>query len=154
VRPSVRGMPGLAPAGEVLFLCLPKEKYPKEKAAAVRAAARSLALLASVGVGLNSLRSDNARPDPPAAALLSSARTAWETKDQYRIGKPRLLRRYAVKLKPVKNYLAAQTTAIEGYSNDHINRSVYWPQLDNLNRGAVYWSLPRVHVVTTAGWYA
>jgi len=38
-----------------------------------RAALRCLALLASNGLGLNSLRSDNALPDPFAAALLSPA---------------------------------------------------------------------------------
>ena len=67
---------GSRPGGRHTFSCFAKRKYAKRRRAAVRAAARFLALLASVGVGLNSLRSNNARPDPPAAALLSSARMA------------------------------------------------------------------------------
>jgi len=59
---------------------MPKEREPKETAAEVSAAARFLALLATGGVGLNSLRSNNARPFPPAAALLSTASTARGTK--------------------------------------------------------------------------
>ena len=66
-------MPGRAPGSAVTFSCLPKRESPKRRAAEVRAPAGYLALLASGGVGLNSLRSDNARPDPPAAALLSPA---------------------------------------------------------------------------------
>jgi|GEM_PF-2286350 len=64
---------GSRPGGRGTFLCFAKAKYPKERRAEVRAPAGYLALLAAVGVGLNSLRSNNARPDPPAAALLSPA---------------------------------------------------------------------------------
>jgi hypothetical protein len=71
--PGEVGWSGCAPDSAVTFLCFAKEKSPKERRAEVRAAARFLALLASGGVGLNSLRSNNARPDPPAAALLSPA---------------------------------------------------------------------------------
>ena len=64
---------GNAPDGAVTFSCLAKRKSPKRRRAEDRAAARFLALLAVCGVGLNSLRSNNARPDPPTAALLSPA---------------------------------------------------------------------------------
>ena len=70
---DVVSLPGCAPGRAVTFSCVPKRKSPKRRAAEVRAPAGYLALLASGGVGLNSLRSDNARPDPPAAALLSPA---------------------------------------------------------------------------------
>jgi hypothetical protein len=64
---------GCAPDRAVTFFCLSKRKSPKKKRAEVRAPAGFLALLASDGVGLNSLRSNIARPDPSAAALLSPA---------------------------------------------------------------------------------
>ena len=81
---------GCAPDRAVTFFCFAKRKSPKvtewdfahfakrsyakaKRRAEVRAAARFLALLAAGGGGLNSLRSNNARPDPPAAALLSPA---------------------------------------------------------------------------------
>ena len=67
-----RGMSGCAPDCALTFFASPK-KVSKERRAHVRAASRCLALLASRGVGLNSLRSNNARPDPLAAALLSPA---------------------------------------------------------------------------------
>ena len=70
---AARTMSGCAPDSAVTFFCFAKRKSPKKRRAEVRAAARFLALLASGGVGLNSLRSNNARPDPPAAALLSPA---------------------------------------------------------------------------------
>jgi hypothetical protein len=66
-------LPGCAPGGAVTFFCFAKRKSPKKRRAEARAPAGFLALLASDGVGLNSLRSDNARPDPPDAALLSPA---------------------------------------------------------------------------------
>ena len=71
--PGRGGVSGCAPDSAVTFSCFAKRKSPKRRRAEVRAAARFLALLASGRVGLNSLRSDNARPDPPAAALLSPA---------------------------------------------------------------------------------
>ncbi len=64
---------GSRPGGRVPFFCFAKRKEPKKRRAEVRAPSGFLALLASGGVGLNSLRSNNARPDPPAAALLSPA---------------------------------------------------------------------------------
>ena len=64
---------GSRPGGRGTFLCLAKEKYPKERRADVRAASRFPALLAPGGVSLNSLRSDNASPDPPGAVLLGPA---------------------------------------------------------------------------------
>src|SRR5450830_887198 len=74
LRVACRVSPGRA----THFLLLRQEKVSKEKASrsqsrcAVRCAARS-------GRGRSKLgfASNNARPDPPAAALLSSARTAW-----------------------------------------------------------------------------
>ncbi len=86
-RPALSGC---APDRAVTFLCFAQRKSPKvtewdfahfaprsyAKAkwrAEVRAPSGYLALLVSGGVGLNSLRSNNARPDPPAAALLSPA---------------------------------------------------------------------------------
>jgi hypothetical protein len=66
--------PGRAPGSAVTFFCFAKRKSPKKRRAEGRAAARFLALLAPGGVGLNSaVASNNARPDPPAAALLSPA---------------------------------------------------------------------------------
>ncbi len=65
-------LPGCAPGRALTFFASPK-KVSKERRAEVRAPSGFLALLASGGVGLNSLRSNNARPDPPAAALLSPA---------------------------------------------------------------------------------
>ncbi len=73
---SLAGAPalsGCAPDRAVTFFCFAKRKSPKKRRAEVRAPSGFLALLASSGVGLNSLRSNNARPDPPAAALLSPA---------------------------------------------------------------------------------
>ena len=51
--------PGLAPAGELLFFASPKKSNQK-KASHVRAASRSLALLAAFGTLANSLRSNSA----------------------------------------------------------------------------------------------
>ena len=71
----------VSPRRATHFLLLRQEKVSKEKASRasgpLRCATGYLALLASGGVWLNSLRSDNASPDPPAAALLSPAATAW-----------------------------------------------------------------------------
>ena len=67
---------GSRPGGRLPFLCFAKEKEAKERRAAVRSALRFPALLAPLGVWLNSLRSDNASPDPSAAALLGPASTA------------------------------------------------------------------------------
>ncbi len=63
---------GSRPGGRLTFLASPR-KVSKERRAHVRTASRYLALLVSRGVGLNSLRSNNARPDPLAAVLLSPA---------------------------------------------------------------------------------
>jgi len=71
--PGGDALSGCAPDRAVTFFCFAKRKSPKKRRAEVRAPAGYLALLASCGVGLNSLRSNNARPDPPAAALLSPA---------------------------------------------------------------------------------
>ena len=71
--PCGEALPGCAPGSAVTFFCFAKRESPKKRRAEVRAATRFLALLASGGVGLNSLRSNNARPDPPAAVLLSPA---------------------------------------------------------------------------------
>ena len=67
---------GCAPDCAVTFFCFAKRKSPKKRRADVRAAPRFLALLAPLGVWLNSLRSDNASPYPSAAPLLSPASTA------------------------------------------------------------------------------
>ena len=72
--PGGAALSGCAPDSAVTFSCFAKRKSPKRRRAEVRAATRYLALLASGGVGLNSAgASNNARPDPPAAALLSPA---------------------------------------------------------------------------------
>jgi hypothetical protein len=63
---------GFAPDSALTFFASPK-KVSKERRAQDRAAARFLALLGKRGVGLNSLRSNNARPDPLFPALLSPA---------------------------------------------------------------------------------
>jgi hypothetical protein len=63
---------GSAPDSALTFFASPK-KVSKERRAQDRAAARFLALLGKRGVGLNSLRSNNARPDPLFPALLSPA---------------------------------------------------------------------------------
>jgi hypothetical protein len=73
---------GSAPDRAVTFFCLAKRKSPKKKRAEVRAPAGFLALLAADGVGLNSLRSNIARPDPSAAVLLSPATRRGEQNSQ------------------------------------------------------------------------
>ena len=79
-RVGVNGAPwpGCAPGGAVSFLCLAKEKAPKERPPPLPAPRRyravEPAVLASGGVWLNSLRSNNASPLPPEAALLGAAR--------------------------------------------------------------------------------
>ncbi len=70
---------GYAPDSAVTFFCFAKRKSPKKRRADVRAASRFLALLAPLGVWLNSLRSDNASPYPSAAPLLSPASTAGKS---------------------------------------------------------------------------
>ena len=65
VASAARAMSGYAPDCAVTFFASPK-KVTEKRRAEVRAAARFLALLASGGVGLNSLRSDNARRLPPS----------------------------------------------------------------------------------------
>ena len=65
---------GSRPGGRGTFLCFAKAKYPKERRAGfVARLRRYAALLGSDGVWLNSLRSDNASPDPSAPALLASS---------------------------------------------------------------------------------
>ena len=65
---------GSRPGGRGPFLCLPKEMDPKEKAAGFVGPLRGhTALLGLAGVWLNSLRSDNASPDPSSPALLVSS---------------------------------------------------------------------------------
>ena len=63
------------------FLLLRQEKVSKEKATQLSAtpALRSgqPAVLEFGGVSLNSLRSNNAIPDPPNPALLGPASTGW-----------------------------------------------------------------------------
>ncbi len=70
--------PGGAPGGAVTFFCLAKRKSPKKRPPPLPASQRyrtgKPAVLASGGVWLNSLRSDNASPDPPEAALLGASR--------------------------------------------------------------------------------
>ena len=73
------GVSGYAPDSAVTFFCFAKRKSPKKRRADVRAASRFLALLAPLGVWLNSLRSDNASPYPSAAPLLSPASTAGKS---------------------------------------------------------------------------
>jgi hypothetical protein len=73
----VRGMPGLGPAAEVLSFASPKESTQR-KGEPETVPCGYPALLASDGVWLNSLRSNNASPDPPAAALLGTVSMAGE----------------------------------------------------------------------------
>jgi len=92
--PCGEALPGCAPGSAVTFFCFAKRKSPKKRRAEVRAATRFLALLASGGVGLNSLRSNNARPDPPAAALLSPAtRHKYRTANDIAAGQGRAVAR-------------------------------------------------------------
>jgi hypothetical protein len=72
---------GCAPDCALTFFASPK-KVSKERRAQDRAAARFLALLVSRGVWLNSLRSNNASPDPLAPALLSPAFKGGGDKDK------------------------------------------------------------------------
>ncbi|BDT68486.1 hypothetical protein os1_26690 [Comamonadaceae bacterium OS-1] len=69
--------PGGAPGGAVTFFCVAKRKSPKKRPPplpASSAALRKPAVLASDGVWLNSLRSNNASPFPPEAVLLGASR--------------------------------------------------------------------------------
>ena len=77
MRPSARGLPGLAPAGDSLSFASPKESKPRKGDPTVCVPTLRYgqpALLAASGVGLNSLRSNNVRPDPLSAALLGAYR--------------------------------------------------------------------------------
>ena len=81
------GFPALALAGSAVsagmcarqrshFLLLRQEKVTKEKASRIRRPSLRYghaALLGAAGVWLNSLRSNNASPDPSAPALLASS---------------------------------------------------------------------------------
>jgi hypothetical protein len=72
----VRGRPGRAPAGASLSFASPKESKQRKgepDAPPLRCAPGSAALLGPGGVWLNSLRSDNASPDPPGPARLAGA---------------------------------------------------------------------------------
>jgi hypothetical protein len=73
----VRGEPGLGPAAEVLSFASPKESTQR-KGEPETVPCGYPALLASGGVWLNSLRSNNASPDPPTAALLGTVTMAGE----------------------------------------------------------------------------
>jgi hypothetical protein len=67
---------GSRPGGRLTFFCSAKRKLAKKKrAGCVVPSLRygHAALLAPRGVWLNSLRSDNASPDPPVNALLADA---------------------------------------------------------------------------------
>jgi hypothetical protein len=77
VRTCQHPWPGVAPGGAVSFLCVAKEKTPKERPPplpAPSAALREPAVRALDGVWLNSLRSNNASPFPPKAVLLGASR--------------------------------------------------------------------------------
>ena len=67
-----RCRPGLGPAAEVLSFASPKESTQR-KGEPNALPFGFAALLGPGGVGLNSLRSNNGRPDPPGPALLASA---------------------------------------------------------------------------------
>ena len=64
--------PGFGPAAEVLFFASPK-KSTQKKGESNALPFGFAALLEPAGVGLNSLRSDNAHPDPAGSPLLASA---------------------------------------------------------------------------------
>ena len=72
---------GCAPDSALTFFASPK-KVSKERRAQDKAATRFLALLGKRGVGLNSLRSNNARPYPLFPALLSPALKGVGDKDK------------------------------------------------------------------------
>ena len=57
---ALRGLAGFRPGSRVTFFQQSQKKVTKKKASHVRAASRSLALLAAFGALANSLRSDNA----------------------------------------------------------------------------------------------
>ncbi len=80
---------GSRPGRRGTFLCLSKEKYPKERAAAVTAPSGFLALLGASGKRANSASPQTcALLHPLAPALLSRARTAGERNTGYRIQDP------------------------------------------------------------------
>ena len=66
------GRPGVAPAGDSLFFASQKKGDPQSGSPSGQPA-----VLKASGVWLNSLRSDNASPDPLPSALLGPARTGW-----------------------------------------------------------------------------
>jgi hypothetical protein len=69
------GKPGLGPAAEFISFASPKETNQR-KGEPEPVPCGSPALLAVCGVWLNSLRSNNASPDPPTTALLGTASMA------------------------------------------------------------------------------
>ena len=71
------GKPGLAPAGDSLFFASPKKSKQKKGDPQSGSPSGQPAVLEVSGVWLNSLRSNNASPDPLPSALLGPARTGW-----------------------------------------------------------------------------
>ena len=75
------GKPGLAPAGDSLSLASPRESKQREGDPQSGSPSGQPAVLKASGVWLNSLRSDNASPDPLPSALLGPARTGGQSPD-------------------------------------------------------------------------
>ena len=71
------GRPGVAPAGDSLSFASPKESKQRKGDPQSGSPSGQPAVLEASGVWLNSLRSDNASPDPLTSALLGPARTGW-----------------------------------------------------------------------------
>ena len=69
--------PGVAPAGDSLFFASPKKSKQKKGDPQSGSPSGQPAVLEASGVWLNSLRSNNASPDPLPSALLGPARTGW-----------------------------------------------------------------------------
>ncbi len=89
------GRPGVAPAGDSLFFASPKKSKQKKGDPQSGSPSGQPAVLKATGVWLNSLRSDNASPDPLPSALLGPARTGggrspdFQRQYQYQIAKRR-----------------------------------------------------------------
>ena len=81
------GKPGVAPAGDSLFFASPKKSKQKKGDPQSGSPSGQPAVLEASGVWLNSLRSNNASPDPLPSALLGPARTGGGRSPDFQFNK-------------------------------------------------------------------
>ena len=81
------GRPGVAPAGDSLSFASPKESKQRKGDPQSGSPSGQPAVLEASGVWLNSLRSNNASPDPLPSALLGPARTGGGRSPDFQFNK-------------------------------------------------------------------